>query len=145
MDRQPGGIYDNRKCNGKLERSNFWEFSNCATAPVPKPKPPTTLYGKRLRSARTAMGWTQAELARRIGMVDPVAGAARMSRYETGEHDPDPATAQALAKALGVPLPYFHATSEVLAEVIILVAKLPAAKQKEALQRLREWVGDGKG
>jgi Predicted transcription factor, homolog of eukaryotic MBF1 len=111
---------------------------------VAKPKPLTTLYGKRLRGARLAMGWTQGELAKRIGMVDPVAGATRVSRYETGEHDPDPATAQALAKALGVPLAYFHATSEVLAEVIILVAKLPAAKQKGALQRLREWTEKGK-
>ena len=106
---------------------------------MPKPKPPTTLFGKRLRGARTAVGWTQAELARRIGMVDPVAGAARMSRYETGEHEPDLATAQALAKALGVPAAYIHATSEVMADVILLVAKLPAAKQKEALARLREW------
>ncbi len=73
-------------------------------------------------------------------MVDPVAGAARMSRYETGEHEPDLATAQALAKALGVPAAYFHATSEVMADVILLVAKLPAAKQKEALERLKEFV-----
>ena len=107
---------------------------------MPKPKPPATLFGKRLRGARTAMGWTQAELAKRIGMVDPVSGATRVSRYETGEHDPDPATAQALAKALGVPVAYFHATSETLADVILLVAKLPAPKQKEALARLREWM-----
>ena len=107
---------------------------------MPKPKPPATVYGKRLRSARMAMGWTQADLAKRIGMVDAVSGATRVSRYETGQHDPDPATAQALAKALGVPVAYFHATSDTLAEIILLVAKLPAAKQKDALERLREWM-----
>lgn len=107
---------------------------------MPKPKPPATVYGKRLRSARIAMGWTQADLAKRIGMVDAVSGATRVSRYETGQHDPDPATAQALAKALGVPVAYFHATSDTLAEIILLVAKLPAAKQKDALERLREWM-----
>jgi transcriptional regulator with XRE-family HTH domain len=107
---------------------------------MPKPKPPATVYGKRLRSARMAMGWTQADLAKRIGMVDAVSGATRVSRYETGQHDPDPATAQALAKALGVPVAYFHATSDTLAEIILLVAKLPAAKQKDALERLKEWM-----
>lgn len=107
---------------------------------MPKPKPPATVYGKRLRSARMAMGWTQADLAKRIGMVDAVSGATRVSRYETGQHDPDPATAQALAKALGVPVAYFHATSDTLAEIILLVAKLPAAKQKDALERLRDWM-----
>lgn len=86
------------------------------------------------------MGWTQADLAKRIGMVDAVSGATRVSRYETGQHDPDPATAQALAKALGVPVAYFHATSDTLAEIILLVAKLPAAKQKDALERLRDWM-----
>jgi transcriptional regulator with XRE-family HTH domain len=107
---------------------------------MPKPKPPATVYGKRLRSARMAMGWTQADLAKRIGMVDAVSGATRVSRYETGQHDPDPATAQALAKALGVPVAYFHATSDTLAEIILLVAKLPASKQKEALERLKKFV-----
>jgi len=107
---------------------------------MPQPKTPATVYGKRLRSARVARGWTQAQLAERIGMVDSVSGATRVSRYETGQHDPDPATSQALAKALGLPVAYFHATSDTLAEVILLVSKLPVAKQKEALQRLKDMV-----
>lgn len=105
---------------------------------MPKPKTPATVYGKRLRSARLAMGWTQAELAERIGMVDSVSGATRVSRYETGTHDPDPATAEALAKALGLPLAYFHATSDTLAEIILVVSQLPASRQKEALEHLRQ-------
>jgi len=103
-----------------------------------QPKTPSTVFGKRLRSARLAKSWTQAQLAERIGMVDSVSGATRVSRYETGQHDPDPATSQALAKALGLPVAYFHATSDTLAEVILLVAKLPLSKQKEALKHLRE-------
>lgn len=91
------------------------------------------------------MGWTQAELAERIGMVDNVSGATRMSRYETGQHDPDPATAEALAKALDLPVAYFHATSDLLAEVILLVSKLPVSKQKEALKRLREMTDSAGG
>jgi transcriptional regulator with XRE-family HTH domain len=108
---------------------------------MPKPKTPATVYGKRLRSARQSMGWTQAELAERIGMVDVVSGATRVSRYETGQHDPDPVTAEALAKALDLPVAYFHATSDVLADIILLVSRLPAAEQKLALERLREFTG----
>jgi transcriptional regulator with XRE-family HTH domain len=61
-----------------------------------------------------------------------------VSRYETGTHDPDPATAEALAKALGLPLAYFHATSDVLAEIILVVSQLSASKQKEVLALLKK-------
>lgn len=105
---------------------------------MPQPKTPATVYGKRLRSARLAKGWTQADLAKRIGMVDTVSGATRVSRYETGAHDPDPTTAEALAKALGLPVAYFHATSDLLAEIILVVSQLPASKQKLALEHLRQ-------
>lgn len=114
------------------------EFSFRAIFSMPKPKTPATVYGTRLRNARMAMGWTQAELAERIGMVDSVSGATRVSRYETGQHDPDPATAEALAKALDLPVAYFHATSDLLAEVILVVSQLPAAKQREALNLVKD-------
>jgi len=83
------------------------------------------------------MGWTQAELAERIGMVDSVSGATRVSRYETGQHDPDPATAEALAKALDLPVAYFHATSDLMAEIILVVSRMPANRQKKALRLLK--------
>ncbi|WP_236699188.1 helix-turn-helix transcriptional regulator [Xanthomonas sp. Leaf148] len=121
-----------------LPSGTLRKFSFRAIFSMPKPKTPATVYGTRLRHARIAMGWTQAELAERIGMVDSVSGATRVSRYETGQHDPDPATAEALAKALDLPVAYFHATSDLLAEVILLVSTLPVSKQKEVLKRLRE-------
>ncbi|WP_329847417.1 helix-turn-helix transcriptional regulator [Stenotrophomonas sepilia] len=105
---------------------------------MPQPKTPATVYGKRLRSARVAKGWTQAQLAERIGMVDAVSGATRVSRYETGQHDPDPATAEALAKALGLPVAYFHATPDTLAELILVISALPSARQKSLLKELKE-------
>ncbi|MGV7174834.1 helix-turn-helix domain-containing protein [Xanthomonas axonopodis] len=121
-----------------LPSGTLREFSFRAIFSMPKPKTPATVYGTRLRNARMAVGWTQADLAERIGMVDSVSGATRVSRYETGQHDPDPATSEALAKALGLPVAYFYATPDMLAEIILLVSKLPASKQKELLERLRE-------
>lgn len=40
-----------------------------------------------------------------------------------GEREPDHETLAALSDALGVPPAYFHASSDVLAEVILLVAR----------------------
>lgn len=128
-----------------LPSGTLREFSFRAIFSMPKPKTPATVYGTRLRHARMAMGWTQAELAERIGMVDSVSGATRVSRYETGQHDPDPATAEALAKALNLPVAYFHATSDVLADIILIVSRLPVAKQKEALERLKDLAGKHSG
>lgn len=55
-----------------------------------------------------------------------------------GQHAPDPATAEYLAKALRMPLAKFYATAEDLADIILLVSRLPPAQQKEALQRIRD-------
>jgi len=68
-------------------------------------------------------------------------GAPRISRYETGLHDPDPKTAEAIAKALGLPLAYFYATSDPLAEIILLVAKMPEDRQREAVTALKAIAG----
>jgi transcriptional regulator with XRE-family HTH domain len=73
-----------------------------------------------------------------LGMEEQNTGAPRISRYETGQHDPDPQTAEKLAKALGLPLAYFYATSDTLAEIILLVSTLPDERQQEALNALKE-------
>jgi len=70
-------------------------------------------------------------------MEEQNTGAPRISRYETGQHDPDPQTAEKLAKALGLPLAYFYATSDTLAEIILMVSTLPEDLQQEALDALK--------
>lgn len=63
--------------------------------------------------------------------------SSRLSRYERGEREPDHETLAALSNALGVPPAYFHAGSDVLAEVILLVARLPLDQQSDVLELLR--------
>lgn len=87
---------------------------------------------------------TQAELGAALGLEDENSAAPRISRYERGDRMPDEKTMGMLAEALGMPVAYFHATSDVLAEVILLVAQLPAGKQKEALSKLRDWASQTK-
>ncbi|WLA28500.1 helix-turn-helix domain-containing protein [Xanthomonas citri] len=104
---------------------------------MPPIKPPASLFGRRLRTARLSLGLRQADLGRMLGMEEQNTGAPRISRYETGQHDPDPQTAEKLAKALGLPLAYFYATSDTLAEIILLVSTLAEDRQQEALNALK--------
>jgi len=81
---------------------------------------------------------TQAELGRVLGLDDQNTGAPRVSRYETGKHEPDQETMAQIAEALGMPVAYFHAVDDILAEVILLVAKMPKAEREEVLALLRK-------
>ncbi len=101
-------------------------------------KPPSTLFGRRLRAARQAAQMTQAELGRVLGLDDQNTGAPRVSRYETGKHEPDQETMAQIAEALGLPVAYFHAVDDILAEVILLVAQMPKAEREEVLALLRK-------
>lgn len=94
------------------------------------------LFGLRLQVARKASGLTQQQLGMRIGLGIDVA-ATRINRYERGVHDADSATAEQLAEQLGLPLAYFYADSEALAEAVRTFARLTPAKQEKALQALR--------
>lgn len=110
---------------------------------MPALLPTKGTIGRRLRAARLAADMSQAELGVFLGKMNPNAGAPRISRYERGERDPDPETLECLAEALGVPVAYFYATSDLLAECILLIARLPEAKQKKALALLRKHLGEG--
>jgi transcriptional regulator with XRE-family HTH domain len=71
------------------------------------------VYSRRLREAREAYGISQ----RNLGMDEFVA-STRINRYETGVHQPDLETLQRLAKVLGLPLAYFYAEDDELAQLI---------------------------
>ncbi|MCW4454807.1 helix-turn-helix domain-containing protein [Flavobacterium sp. MXW15] len=101
--------------------------------------PPSTAqksYGQRLRKARKAAGWTQAELGRCLD-VDPATAAVRISRYENGQHMPDGPTADALAKALRLPQAWFHAETDTIAEAILLLSRMPEGRQLTALEAIK--------
>lgn len=111
---------------------------------MPAALPTPNALGRRLRAARLAKGWTQAELGQRLlGLDDPNTAAPRISRYERGMHSPDLDTIERLAELLDLPAAYFVASSETLAEAILVVAQLPPRKQKKALKLLRELAAKG--
>ena len=86
-------------------------------------KRPQTVFGLRLRAAREAAGIAQDRLGVMIG-IEEGCSSARISRYETGAHQPPFAIAELLATALKVPVPYFYCVSDALAQLLLTASSL---------------------
>lgn len=90
---------------------------------------PASLFGRRLREARRLAGMPQDKLGVQIGLDEHTA-SARISRYETGVHEPPFEIAVKLAKVLRVPAAYFYCYEDGLAELVLAWGKLPKSKHK---------------
>lgn len=77
-----------------------------------------SIFGSRLRTAREKAGLAQDRLGVLIGL-DEGCSSARISRYETGVHEPPFETAQKLANVLQVPVAYFYCPQNELAELLM--------------------------
>ncbi|WP_027490010.1 MULTISPECIES: helix-turn-helix transcriptional regulator [Rhodanobacter] len=80
-------------------------------------KGPLPVYSRRLREAREAYGISQRALGIEAGLDEFVA-STRVNRYETGVHQPDLQTLQRLAAILKLPVAYFYAEDDELAQLI---------------------------
>ena len=56
-----------------------------------------------------------------------------MNQYETGKHVPDILSLKSIAKVLDLPISYFYAEDDVLAELLILYGSLSKPNQKKLL------------
>lgn len=95
-----------------------------------------SMFAKRLKAARLALGISQRELGRRIGLSEDVV-SNRVTRYELGTSEPDFATAIKLAKELGVPLAYLLADNDALADIILAVASMSPTEQRKIAAELK--------
>ncbi|MCD7097846.1 helix-turn-helix transcriptional regulator [Stenotrophomonas sp. MMGLT7] len=75
------------------------------------------VYSRRLREAREARDISQRALGIKAGLDEFVA-STRVNRYETGVHQPDLQTLQRLAAVLQLPVAYFYAEDDELAQLI---------------------------
>lgn len=69
------------------------------------------------------MGLPQDKLGVLAGLDEGTA-SARISRYESGIHEPNIAFAERLGTVLGVPMAYFYASDDGLAALILCFDKL---------------------
>lgn len=91
------------------------------------PKHPQSLFGLRLRTARERANLPQDRLGVLIGL-DEGCSSARISRYETGIHQPPVEVAENLAEVLGVPTAYFYCADDQMAEVLLDLAGFTEAE-----------------
>lgn len=92
--------------------------------------------------ARKTLGITQLKLGVRIGL-DSGNASARMNQYETGKHTPDYTMLKRIAEELGVPVPYLLCEDELLAELILQLAKLSNEEKEEILNKLKSGKSQG--
>lgn len=95
--------------------------------------PSASLFGRRLREARSRADYSQEELGVMIGL-DEGSARARISRYETGANMAPETMAKRLAYTLGIPLPYFYCEDEGLARLILAFGTLDEERRSRALE-----------
>lgn len=96
------------------------------------PKKYFPLFSRRLKDARIKAGFSQKRLGIEAG-IDEFVASTRINRYEKGVHQADEATAILLARVLGIPLAYFYAEDDTLAEMILGFCQLNPLDRDEVL------------
>ena len=91
------------------------------------------VLARRIRQAREAIGLPQDKLGVLIGL-DEGCSSARISRYESGKHQPPLKTVQLLASKLGVPTAYLFCEDDLLAEAILKLAQLSKSKLAQQIK-----------
>ncbi|NKA35770.1 XRE family transcriptional regulator [Ralstonia solanacearum] len=92
-------------------------------------KQPTTVFGRRLRDARKRANIPQDRLGVLLGLDEGTA-STRISRYETGAHEPQFGVAMQLAEVLEVPAAYFYCEDDDLANVVFSWERLSKAERR---------------
>ncbi|MEF9420602.1 helix-turn-helix domain-containing protein [Xanthomonas citri pv. viticola] len=83
----------------------------------------------------------QAALGAVLGLEEQNSAAPRISRYERGDRMPDNESMAKLAEALELPVAYFHAVSDPMAEAILVMSQLSPEEQQELIQVIRKFRG----
>jgi transcriptional regulator with XRE-family HTH domain len=107
-------------------------------------KEPATLFGRRLRDARQRVDIPQDRLGIKIGLDEGTA-SARLSRYETGAHEPPFKIALKLARALSVPTAYFYCEDEDLAGFLLQWQSLTKAERRKIVAMATDRRSDTSG
>ena len=89
-------------------------------------------FNKRLLELRKAKGWSQPQLAKRIGTSGPIIG-----RYERGEMMPSIEVAMKLAQVFGVTLDYLvsQEAQPAMVQEASMLARVKAIEQLPAPER----------
>ena len=98
------------------------------------------VFAARLKSARKALGLSQASVGDLMGLPEDIS-SARVNRWEKGVHPPSLKSAEELAEVLGIPLPALVSRDDVMAEMIAGFALLPKAQRQSILSQIQQVLG----
>ncbi len=98
------------------------------------------VFGKRLKQARQQSGLSQKQLGLEIG-IDQATASPRINQYENNRHRPGDQTVAKLADALQVPIAFFYAEDDGLAQLILLCVQLDRRQQRVLSQYIEEKYG----
>lgn len=95
------------------------------------------IFCRRLKQARLASGLSQKRLGIAAG-IDEFVASTRINRYEKGVHEPGTEIVQKLAEVLRVPLAYFYAEDDDLAELMLAFLSLSKQERIEVISHVRK-------
>lgn len=90
------------------------------------------IFCRRLKQARLASGLSQKSLGIAAG-IDEFVASTRINRYEKGVHEPGTEIVQKLAEVLRVPLAYFYAEDDDLAELMLVFLQMNRHEREDLL------------
>jgi transcriptional regulator with XRE-family HTH domain len=99
-----------------------------------------TILSRRLRQARQLHGLPQDRLGVLAGLEES-SSSARISRYESGIHEPPVSFVEAVAAALKISPAFFYCADDRLAEIIRLYSSLTEDKREGLRQRAIDIAG----
>ena len=88
-----------------------------------------SIIGLRLRQARQRRKWAQDELGVMAGLEES-SSSARISRYESGIHEPPFQFVESLARVMDISPAYFYCPDDRLAELILIYSALSETKRQ---------------
>lgn len=98
------------------------------------------IFCRRLKQARLASGLSQKRLGIAAG-IDEFVASTRINRYEKGVHEPGTEIVQKLAEVLQVPLAYFYAEDDDLAELMLVFLALPTSYREKLIGDAKHYLG----
>lgn len=93
--------------------------------------------GKRLKEARKRSGLTQKEVGVRAGIVEENA-STKINQYEKGVYNPRFPRLANLAKVLNVPIAYFYADEDELAEIVHQYGSMSKQGKKRLVSKIKK-------
>lgn len=92
-----------------------------------------------MKQARLASGLSQKRLGVAAG-IDEFVASTRINRYEKGVHEPNTEIVQKLSEVLRVPLAYFYAEDDDLADLMLIFWSLSSIEREELMEYVRHHV-----